>query len=122
VDARPKPHGCLLAFVVVGIITKILAAMLSLAVRNQISAQITNPPGLPYILVAACVLNIFFLLQVLAWKKWAFYGFCLLTVAVVGLNIYVGIDPIKAFAGLIGPAVLYGVLQMGQPKGWDNLH
>jgi hypothetical protein len=56
------------------------------------------------------------------WKKWAFYGFAVTTVLALGVNLSVGLGIGRSLIGLVGIAVLYGVLQIGeQKKGWNQL-
>jgi hypothetical protein len=79
-------------------------------------------PGLVYILGLAGILNIVFALALFGWKKWGFYGFCASAAVIFAINLSIGINPIAAFAGLIGPLVLFGVLQIGgDAKGWNYL-
>jgi hypothetical protein len=56
------------------------------------------------------------------WQKWAFYAFCVVAGVCFVVNMAIGVPLISAVLGLLGPAVLYGVLQIGkEDKGWSHL-
>jgi hypothetical protein len=56
------------------------------------------------------------------WKKWGFLGLIITSLITFGLNLYAGIGIPQALVGLVGIAILYGVLQIGgMRKGWPQL-
>jgi hypothetical protein len=90
---------------------------------DKIAAKFPNAPRwLPYVLAVGCALNIIFTISVFRWKKWAFYGFCIVAGACFLINVSIGLPWYSAVLGLLGPALLYGVLQIGkEDKGWTQL-
>ena len=80
------------------------------------------PSWLPYLLAVGCALNIALTISIFRWQKWAFYGFCIIAGVTFAINISIGLPLYSAILGLLGPVVLYGVLQIGkEDKGWTHL-
>ena len=80
------------------------------------------PSWIIYPLVAGCVLNVFLTVSLFRWKKWAFYAFCAVAGIMFFVNLSIGVSTLHAISGLLGPALLYGVLQIGGAnKGWPHL-
>jgi hypothetical protein len=74
------------------------------------------------VFVLASLLNVVFAIGVYKWKKWGFWGFCVSALAVFLINIYIGIGPLPALAGLTGVLLLFVALKIGKEKaGWDQL-
>lgn len=72
--------------------------------------------------IAIALFNIFFLLHILRHDRWAFWGFCVSTLASIGLNIYIGAPVGKALLGLGAPIILFGLLYMGGRKSaWHTM-
>jgi hypothetical protein len=89
---------------------------------QRFSAIMKTPMWVAYMLALGCATNIFLTISIFRWKKWAFYALCAVTAATFGINISIGVPPIHAAIGLLGPVVLYGVLQIGgENKGWPQL-
>jgi len=56
------------------------------------------------------------------WKKWGFWGFALSSLIVFAVNLAVGLNITSAILGLVGVAVLFGVLHIDKEnKGWTQL-
>jgi hypothetical protein len=119
----PPRHGCLTAYLVFMLIMNTFTCLVYLFTGSKIMAAYPAAPAfMPYVLAAGCALNIVIALYLFWWRKWAFYLFCVLAVIVLGINIFIGINPVGALTGLIGPLILYGVLQIGgEKKGWKYL-
>jgi hypothetical protein len=119
----PKRHGCLTAYLVFMMIVNTLACLSYLLMGGRMLAQYPSaPPGIAYVLAIGCAINVTIALLLFWWQKWAFYVFCAMAVIVLGLNIWIGINPVMALAGLVGPVVLWAVFQIGgEQKGWKYL-
>ena len=121
----PKRHGCLTALLLFMLVANSLTMAIYLLAggRGRIAAQFPNAPSwLLYLLEVGCALNIIFTVSVFRWKKWAFYGFCIVAGVCFLINISIGFPWYSAVLGLLGPALLYGVLQIGkEDKGWTQL-
>lgn len=57
---------------------------------------------------------------ILLWKKWGFYLHVGVSLVVFAINLSFGLGA-STVQGLIGPVILYLVLQLGEPKGWVQL-
>lgn len=72
--------------------------------------------------IVLILLNIVFVLALFSWKKWGFWGLLANYTASFVIDISTGAGAGSALGGMLGIAVLYGVLQLGEPKsGWDQL-
>lgn len=116
-------HGCLTAFLIVGIILNIATALFYLLGSDLVTA---NQPNLPrWALPALAIIglcNVAFFIALFFWKKWAFYAFIGSAIFTFIVNLAIGQNAVTAILGLCGVAVLYGVLQIGGPnKGWTQL-
>jgi len=87
------------------------------------AAAFPNAPSwFPYILAMGCAFNVVLTIFIFRWKKWAFYAFCASAGVIFFVNLSIGVPLFGAVLGLVGPALLYGVLQIGDAnKGWPPL-
>jgi hypothetical protein len=116
-------HGCLTAFLIFGIIMNVIASLMNLLGGAMIRQHFPDAPvwSLP-VLGLAGIFNIVCLVALFKWKKWGFYGAVASAVLAFVVNLVIGINILQALLGLVGIAVLYGVLQIGgDNKGWNNL-
>ena len=89
---------------------------------RALAAFPSAPPWIAYVLALGCALNVFLTASVFRWKKWAFYAFCIVAGVTFFVNLSIGVPVLAAILGLVGPALLYGVLQIGDTnKGWPQL-
>ena len=105
------------------LVVNTLTALSYFAMGEKIMARYPHAPsGIAYVYGVGCLINVAIVICLFWWQKWAFYAFCILAIAWLGINFYVGLNTIAAFAGLLGPLVLYGVFQIGgDDKGWKYL-
>ena len=83
-------------------------------------------PGIPawalIVLGVVAVFNLVCAIALFNWKKWGFWGFIFSSLAALVINLNIGLGVAQSLFGLIGVAVLYGVLQIGKEnKGWPQL-
>ncbi len=118
---QPQRHGCLTAFLLFMIVVNLLVSGSYLVFSNRI--RLPNAPyWMPYLLGFGCALNVVFAIALFRWKKWAFYAVCIAAVISLFSNLWIGIPLFNSALGLAGPALLYGVLQIGKEnKGWSQL-
>jgi len=90
---------------------------------GKAAAAFPNAPSwVPYVLAVGCAFNVFLTISVFRWKKWAFFAFCAVAAVIFAVNVLIGVPIFGAVLGLVGPALLYGVLQIGGAnKGWIHL-
>jgi hypothetical protein len=91
--------------------------------QDTIKEALPDMPGwAPAILALMGALNIVFVVALFQWKKWGFFGFVVVSVTALAVNLQSGVSPLQSGFGLLGITVLYAVLQIGGPKsGWAQL-
>ncbi len=122
-DVVKQRHGCLTVWLILMILANSLTAIATPLMITQITKA---TPGFPiwiaYVIPVLAILNVVFAIGLFKWKMWGFYGFLVTSLITFCLNLYAGVSPVQAVLGLIGIAVLYGVLQIGgDKKGWSQL-
>lgn len=68
--------------------------------------------------------NVIFAVLIFKWKKLGFHGFLITSILGLILNFMIGIGLGQSIAGLVGVALLYGILQLKAANGqsaWDGL-
>lgn len=118
-------HGCVTAWLIFMIIVNSLTAVLYLFMGEVISQNLPTPIPQPMMVTLAIVSIINFVLAIMLfkWKKWAFWGFVVTSLAAFAINLSVGLGIGQSLFGLAGIAILYGILQIKQ-KGvttWEGL-
>lgn len=116
-------HGCLTAYLVVMIIANSATSLIYLLGSEEIKQNMPIMPDWAFlILVICCVFNLVCAIALFRWKKWGFWGFAGSAAVVFPINLAIGLGLGSALGGLIGVAILYGVLQIGkQRNGWSQL-
>lgn len=123
-----KRHGCVTAWLVMMIIANTLASifylfmnMIGSMVKQDPETKLTTP--LILLLIIIGVANVIFSVLLLKWNKIGFYGFLISSIGALIVNIYVGLSIGQSSIGLIGFAVLYGILQIKRDdkSAWENL-
>jgi hypothetical protein len=116
-------HGCLTAWLVLMIVANAATAVLYLIAGAAFRQKLPNAPDwvLP-VLIGMGVVNVVCAVGLFRWKKWGFYGFLVTSVMAFAVNLMLGLGIARALLGLVGVAILYGVLQIGtENKGWPQL-
>jgi hypothetical protein len=113
-------HGCLTAWLVLMLIGNagLVGFLLAIAAIKQ-----RIPTGWAFPVSAVIgVMNVVFVVAIFRWKKWGFVGLVLTSILAFVLNLMFGFGIGRSLLGLMGPAILYGVLQLGKErKGWTQL-
>ena len=73
--------------------------------------------GVSYLYGLFSLLNVVLAFFLFLWKRWAFFAFCGSSALIFIVNLIVGVSPLVAVMGLLGPVVLYLILK---PK-WNLL-
>ena len=63
--------------------------------------------GLVYLLGGVCLLNVFLAIGTWMWKKRAIYGFYIVVIFGLLINLYIGVGLIGSLSGLIGGIILF---------------
>ena len=116
-------HGCLTAWLILIIVVNGLSAVSMPSMITMVKQYVPNMPDWivwPSVLLA--LLNVVFAIALFKWKRWGFYGCLLSTLAAIGMNVAAGLGIGRSLIGLVGVAILYGVLQIGGPQSaWNQL-
>jgi hypothetical protein len=83
-----------------------------------------NPPAfMLYLLGIIGIANVFFAIQIMQWKKYAFWGFAITACGTLIINLSIGLSIGQTLVGLVGIILLYGVLQIKKDNvtAWENL-
>lgn len=118
-------HGCATTWLLLLIFANSFAAVLTLFSGDVLSQSI--PEGISNTALIMTVLvsisNVFFAISLFQWKKWAFWGLVITSIAmfVINLNLDLGIG--QASIGLFGVAILYVLFQIKKDNvtSWNNL-
>jgi hypothetical protein len=105
------------------IIANSLTGLLYLFGADPIKQRLPTMPnwGFP-VLIAIAIINVICAFALFRWKKWGFWGFALSSLIVFAVNLAVGLNITSAILGLVGVAVLFGVLHIDKEnKGWTQL-
>ncbi|MEC6823324.1 hypothetical protein VXS02_07750 [Photobacterium piscicola] len=62
---------------------------------------------LAYLLGSVCLFNVFLAINIWMWKKLAIYGFYIVVIFGVLMNLYIGLGLIGSLSGLIGGIILF---------------
>jgi len=116
-------NGWLTAFLILMIVANTGTILVYLFSGDSIRAA---SPGMPAwatpVLIAIALFNLACAVALFKWKRWGFWGLCASGAVTFLVNLMIGVGFMTAAIGLIGVAVLYGVLQIGRDsQGWAQL-
>jgi hypothetical protein len=121
---QKQRHGCLTVWLVFVIVVNSLVGLLYLFAGSAVASTFASPKGwaIP-VLVIVSAANVGFATALFLWKKWGFYGFVATSVLTLAVNLAIGLNPVAAVFGLVGVAILYGILHIGNEsnRGWPQL-
>ena len=119
-QAKSRP-GCATAYLVFLVILNVVLGLSYLAWGTGVGGTMPNVPGWFLVgLILPCILNLWFAVALLTWRKWGFYGFVAMGVGVFLIKLVAGMP--LPFAALVGPVILYLVLQIGGERStWKQL-
>ena len=118
-------HGCVTAWLILMIIANSLIAI-AYSLGGEFVAQ-HFPGGISNIslalLTAFGVVNVVSAIMLLKWKKFGFFGFVISSIGILIVNLSIGIGILQSSFGLVGIAILYGILQIKKDDvaAWTNL-
>ena len=124
---QKQRHGCLTAWLVVMIIVLALS-LIVIPLGYLVDPQSMREalPDVPWALPMAVASSLFYLIftiALFAWKKWAFWGYVVFTIAGVIMGALMGAAMWELVLSLAFIVVLYAVLHIGgkEKKGWSQL-
>ena len=122
---QKQRHGCVTAWVVLMIITNSLTAIIYLFASDLITNNLPGNVSTPMIILLGLVGigNVVFSVFLFQWKKLGFWGFATTSVMALIINLSLGLGIGQSILGLVGIALLYGILQIKKDNvsAWDNL-
>jgi hypothetical protein len=118
-----RRHGCLAAWLVLIIIANSASALIYLLGKGAVMEQLPGAPAWMFpALIILSLVNLVCAIALLKWKMWGFWGFLVSSILVLIVNLSSGIGIASSLGGLLGVAILYGVLHIGgDNKGWPQL-
>jgi hypothetical protein len=118
-----RRHGCLTAWLVLMLVANAAVGLFYLLAHSAVAASLSSSRAwaIPVDGLLA-VANVVFVIALFRWKRWGFYGVAGTSVVAAVVNIAIGLNALQVLVGLVAPAVLYGVLQIGgDSRGWAQL-
>jgi hypothetical protein len=125
-NERPKQrHGFVTTWLILLIIINSIVALVYLFLGDTIAQNLQGEISNPILLFLAllCTANVIFAVLLLKWKKIGFFGYIISGAVALIVNLNIGIGIAQSIRGLIGIAVLYGILQIKKDNisAWENL-
>lgn len=116
-------HGCLTKWLIFAMMVNAGIALIFLFNYGTSKMLTSTAPAWAFpLLPVISILNVVFLFAVYRWKKWGFWGLVGTALVQIPLNLMLGIGMLQSFQGLVGLAILFGLLQLGKEnKGWSQL-
>lgn len=119
---KKQRHGLLTAWLTFVINANIVAMIMWLAQAGQRTTTMIFPAWMIPVYLAAGVVSIVFIVALLQWKKWGFYGYVGLGIVMIAVSLAAGLNAVLSLSGLVGLAILYTLLQIGgERKAWTQL-
>ena len=118
-------HGCVTAYLIFMIIVNSILAIIYLFAGEIITDNLAGDvsAGIIIILGLVGIVNVICAVMLFQWKKWGFWGFIGTSIVALMINLSIGLGIGQSVAGLIGIAILYGILQIKKDNvsTWENL-
>ncbi len=121
---QKQRHGCLTAWLILMIVANSATALMYLLGSQAIKQTYPDAPGWAFpVLIVFAIFNLVCAIALFKWKKWGFWGFCVSSIVALVVNLSIGLGIGTSAGGLIGVALLYGILHIGKEnnKGWPQL-
>ena len=112
-------HGCLTAWLGFIVVVNSLLAVAAPFLGGMAGSGLT--PFLIGFIIVGSILNIVWAVALFKWYRWGFYGFLATTIIGVIVNVATGTPLAQSTSGLLGVSILYWMLQLGNPKAWEQL-
>ncbi|MGD1921118.1 MAG: hypothetical protein ACFCAD_20890 [Pleurocapsa sp.] len=119
---QKQRHGCLTAWLILMIVANSISALIYLFNSAAIKQAVPNYPDWTFfVLIIISIFNLICAIALWKWQKWGFWGFLGSSVAAFIINLSIGLGFGTSVSGLIGIAILYALLNIGENKGWSQL-
>ena len=121
-------HGCLTAWlvllIILGAFSLLGTAVGYLVAPEAIREALPDAPAWTFPAIGVIsLLGVVFAIALFTWKKWAFWGYLVSSIAMVVVNVEMGAPLWQSILNLAGVAILFAVLHIGgkEKKGWSQL-
>jgi len=124
-SSTKQRHGCVTAWLILMIIVNSLIAVLYLFAGDMIAQSF--PKGISNsMLILLAILgvgNVISSILLFKWMKIGFWIFLVTSIVALVVNFSIGLGIMQSLLGLVGIAVLYGILQVKKDNvsAWENL-
>lgn len=122
-NEKKQRHGCLTAWLVLMIIGNSVSMLMYLFGSELIKKSFPDAPSwsMP-VLVIMGIANVIFAVALFKWRMWGFVGSVGSSIIVFFINLSIGVGILQSIGGILGVAILYGVLKMGNERAaWPKL-
>ena len=120
VSDNKQRHGCLTAWLIFMIIANSISAIVYLVDPDMVQPGASEWMFLLLAFVGA--FNAICAIALLQWKRWGFYGFCVMSVIAGFINVSLGLGIVSLISAPIAVGALYGMLNIGKErKAWPKL-
>lgn len=124
-NREKQRHGCVTAWLIFVIIVNSLVSILYLFAGEFIAknSEVFISETTILLLGLLGLANVVCAILLFSWKKIGFWGFLITSVAALAINLNLGLSSGQTFGGLIGIAILYGILQIkkNDVSTWESL-
>ncbi len=121
----PRRHLFLTIWLSFIVIVNLIAAGMYFLMHDKITAALpTLPVWYTIVFGLFCILNVIYAIALFKWKKWGFYGFCILAIISSVLDVYFKVSGIipAIIVPIISILMLYWALNVGKEnKAWTKL-
>lgn len=123
---QKQRHGCVTAWLIFIIVANSIIAVIHIFANQFILDALPRNTSASLIILLGFigVANVVFAVVILQWKKIGFFGFAAASVVTFIINLSLGSGILQALLGLLGVAILYGVLQIkneNSVSAWELL-
>jgi hypothetical protein len=122
-ETPPERQGLLAVYLIFKIVVAAGVLGIYILTADDIAARSPHPPR--WILALFSITSFASILAAVAifrWMKWGFYLSCALALIAFPINLALHVSFGRAFGGLLGPVILYGLLQLGgEKRAWFYL-
>jgi len=125
VSTSKQRHGCVTAWLIFMIIANSLIAVTYLFATEFTLNNFDGETSKTMIILLGIfsIANVFFAVMLFQFKKFGFWGFVGTSIVVLVINLSAGLGIGQSLFGLIGIAILYGILQIKKDNvtAWESL-
>jgi len=118
-----KRHGCLTTYLIFIIVINTIDVIYYASQNGSINHILWVPESTIFVYIIFCLFTIACATALLNLKKWGFWGFCIIEIIGLVVNVSLSVNVALSIWSLTSIAMLYLVLNIGDEdnKGWPQL-